>query len=197
MHEKDEQMIDGERWRPAMERWRSIPGFPDYAVSDKGNVKRTTTLTGKRIDRLMRPFVGVRGYRCVVLSERGKRTLKRVGILVATAFIPNPHGRRIILHKDLNPLNDAADNLKWVSSKKFFELTGIGNRISEGRKIPVRAEEIKTGEVRTFPSLVDAVDWLHDEMDVVNAAPSHICECCRDRLKSAYGFSWNYCKEEA
>ena len=188
MHEKDEQMIDGERWR-------SIPEFPDYAVSDKGNVKRTTTLTGKRIDRLMRPFIGVRGHRCVVLSERGKRTLRRVGILVATAFIPNPHGRRIVLHKDLNPLNDYADNLKWVTMHEFMMASGLGRRISEGRKIPVVATDIVTCTQRTFPSMVDAAEWLK-ENGYPKAAPSHICDCCLERLVKAYGYVWSYCEGE-
>ena len=185
----NEQMIDGERWR-------SIPGFPDYAVSDKGNVKRATTLTGKRIDRLMRPFIGVRGHRCVVLSERGKRTLRRVGILVATAFIPNPHGRRIVLHKDLNPLNDYADNLKWVTMGEFMDATNLGHRISEGRKIPVVATDIVTCTQRTFPSLIDAVAWLKVLCGEKNAAPSHICECCRGRIKTAYGYEWSYAEED-
>lgn len=178
------------------EEWRVIDDFPNYEVSNLGRVKRTTTYIGTPLHRLLNPFVNQGGFRCVVLSDRGRRGIKRVARLVANAFIPNPKRHTIVFHKDGDLKNDRASNLKWISMKKFFELTGIGNRISEGRKIPVTATDVVTCTTRTFPSLIDAVAWLKVLGGKKDAAPSHICECCRGRIKSAYGYSWEYAEDD-
>lgn len=68
--------------------------------------------------------------------------------------------------------------------------------MSEERMIPVVATDIVTCTTRTFPSLIDAVTWLQVLGGKKNASPSHICECCRGRLKTAYGYSWEYAEED-
>lgn len=178
------------------EEWRNIAEFPNYAVSNLGRVKRILTCTGKPLDdRLLSPYIGWGGARMVNLSDRGIHRSKRISRLVAKAFLPNPDGLQVVLHKDGDILNDRLDNLAWVSRKEFSSLSCSGRKISESRKIPVSATDVVTANVKVFPSLIDAVSYLKS-IGHENAAPSHICECCRGRLKSAYGFSWSYAKEE-
>ena len=132
----------------------------------------------------------------VNLSDRGHHRSKRISRLVAKAFLPNPDGLQVVLHKDGDILNDRLDNLQWVSRQEFSSLSSNGRKISEARKIPVVGTDVVTCTTRTFPSLIDAVAWLKVLGGEKNAAPSHICECCRGRLKTAYGFSWSYADEE-
>ena len=178
-----------------VEEWRTIDTFPNYAVSNLGRVKRILTQTGKSLgDRVLSPYIGWGGARMVNLSDRGRHRSMRISRLVATAFLPNPDGLQIVLHKDGDIMNDRLDNLQWVSRREFFSISNNGRKISEGRKIPVMGTDVVTCTTRTFPSLVDAVSWLKSN-GCENAAPSHVCECCRGRIKSAYGYSWAYAEE--
>ena len=40
-----------------------------------------------------------------------------VARLVAQAFVPNPNGLDHVCHIDGNPMNDAAENLRWISHR--------------------------------------------------------------------------------
>lgn len=181
-----------------VEEWRTIENYPNYAVSNLGRVKRILTCTGKPLeDRMLSPYIGWGGARMVNLSDRGCHRSMRISRLVAKAFLPNPDNLQVVLHKDGDILNDRLDNLQWVSRQEFPSLSSTGRKISEARKIPVVGTDIVTCTTRTFPSLIDAVAWLKVLGGEKNAAPSHICECCRGRLKTAYGFTWEYVKEEA
>ena len=179
-----------------IEEWRAIEAFPNYAVSNLGRVKRILTQTGKSLgDRVLSPYIGWGGARMVNLSDRGRHRSMRISRLVATAFLPNPDGLQIVLHKDGDLMNDRLDNLQWVSRREFFSISSNGRKISEGRKIPISATDVVTAKTRVFRSLVDAASYLKS-IGHEKAAPSHICECCRGRIKSAYGFLWSYCEED-
>lgn len=52
-------------------------------------------------------------YHC---GHSGTRT-SYVARLIARAFVPNPDGLDHVCHIDGNPLNDAAENLRWVSHR--------------------------------------------------------------------------------
>ena len=178
------------------EEWRKIEEFPNYAVSNLGRVKRILTCKGKPLEgRVLSPYVGWGRSRMVNLSDKGVSHTMRISTLVAKAFLPNPNSLQVVVHKDGNILNDNMDNLQWVSRSELSSLSSNGKKISESRKIPVIATDPVTSNVKVFPSLIDAVSYLKS-IGHEKAAPSHICECCRNRLKSAYGFRWSYVKEE-
>lgn len=54
-------------------------------------------------------FVDTDGYETVILN--GEK--RKVHILVAEEHIPNPEGRKYVVHKDGNKLNNEAENLEW------------------------------------------------------------------------------------
>jgi hypothetical protein len=54
------------------------------------------------------------GYLYVVMEdEHGDRSVAYVHDLVAKAFIPNPHGKQKVRHKDGCITNNQASNLEW------------------------------------------------------------------------------------
>jgi hypothetical protein len=57
-------------------------------------------------------------YYGVLLTKDKKQVCRRVHRLVAQAWIPNPHNKKFINHKDGNKLNNHIDNLEWVTSKE-------------------------------------------------------------------------------
>lgn len=178
------------------EEWRTIDAYPNYAVSNLGRVKRILTCTGKPIeDRVLSTYIGWRGARMVNISDKGRHHSLRIARLVATAFLPNPDSKQVVLHKDGDILNDRLDNLQWVSRQEFPSLSSPERKISEARKIPVSGTDVVTANTNVFRSLIDAVEWLKSN-GCETAASSHICECCRGKLKTAYGHTWSYVKEE-
>lgn len=97
-----------------MELWKTIPEFPDYAVSNAGRVKRLTPACGTQAGRIMKLC-----WRSRYLSASfHKHTCRKVHRLVAQAFIPNPLNLPEVNHK--NPgekFNNTVDNLEWVTSQ--------------------------------------------------------------------------------
>ena len=65
--------------------------------------------------RFVKPIIDDRGYEVVILHDRNNReVLRYVHELVAETFVPNPHNKKYVRHKDGNLRNNNADNLEWV-----------------------------------------------------------------------------------
>jgi len=90
-------------------RWKTVDGFPRYAVSHDGRVRIQAT------KHVMRPHIINSGYARVTLHHDGRFRRAQISHLVAEAFIgTRPEGLEID-HKDGNKLNDAARNLEYVT----------------------------------------------------------------------------------
>lgn len=90
---------------------KNILGFLNYAVTPEGTVINTEKNTERKLD-----FNKSVGYFQVDLYRNNKRTKHYVHRLVATAFVPNPHGLPEVNHKDSDRTNNNATNLEWVTS---------------------------------------------------------------------------------
>lgn len=91
-----------------MEEWKLITDYPNYQVSNFGRIKNI------KFNKLLNPCSD--GYYMnVVLSNEGKQKTFRVHKLVAYYFCENINNYICVDHKDLNKLNNHADNLRWVS----------------------------------------------------------------------------------
>lgn len=88
-----------------MARWKQIPSFPDYDVSDCGMVKRG--------NKLLSQSQNAKGYPRVQLSTNGRNVSRVVHALVAEAFIgARPSGLQI-RHLDGNQSNNDVSNLAY------------------------------------------------------------------------------------
>jgi hypothetical protein len=88
------------------EIWKEIAGFPDYLISDWGNV------WSSRNERILNPGANGVGYLRVHLPGSRDQLVHR---LVAIAFIDNPDAKKFVDHKDGNCTNNHVDNLRWAS----------------------------------------------------------------------------------
>ncbi len=86
----------------------TISDFPNYQVSNWGNVK--STLRGK----LLKPNLS-RAYSQVCLYKDKKAYSKPIHHLVANAFLLNSENKPEIDHIDRNKLNNRVENLRWVT----------------------------------------------------------------------------------
>lgn len=170
------------------EVWKTYAKLPTYEVSSLGNVRNA-----KR-KKLLSPFRIDGGSRIVNLYVKGGRRSVRVARMVAETFIPNPQNLPLVGHVDGNTGNDVVENLKWMTRIQISFLPAIRARMG-GKMKPVEGTNILTGETRTFPSMVEAAEWLK-ENGHPKAAPSHICDCCIEKLKTSYGYAWSYAEED-
>lgn len=88
--------------------WKDILGFEGYyQINENGEVLNVKT------GKLRSLRVKKNGYVDVDLYKDGEIQWKRVHVLVAEAFIPNPENYPIVMHKDNNKANNHVSNLKW------------------------------------------------------------------------------------
>ena len=85
------------------ENWKNIAVWPDYQISDFGNVRRG----GKPVVTFL-----VDGYPAFNVSMWGQRKSLRVHREVAIAFLGFQRGM-LVRHLDGNPRNCASSNLAW------------------------------------------------------------------------------------
>lgn len=90
------------------EMWEPIEEFPNYSVSNLGNIINITT------ERIVLPSLTKQGALKVALVNSEGRKTRSVKVLVANAFVD---GKNEIfntpIHLDMNQLNVRSDNLVW------------------------------------------------------------------------------------
>jgi len=104
--------------------WKDVVGFEGYyEVSDTGIVRRKlndTIYKDGRVARFsqteLKPAIDKKSYQKVYLSVGSKKYTKRVHRLVSLTFIPNPHEKICVNHKDTNKQNNSVDNLEWCTN---------------------------------------------------------------------------------
>ena len=123
------------------EKWLPIEDYPDYFVSNKGNV-RSTKRAGQ--PRLLKPWLA-RGYPMVGLSKGGVIHKYQVHTLVLNAFVgPNPEA--FCLHGDNDPTNNCLSNLQWGTHAENMEQMiedGRSHRHSQRQFTPEQVREIR------------------------------------------------------
>ncbi len=88
--------------------WKDIESFEGlYKINEYGDVMRCDT------NQILSPYINNKGYKCVDLSKNNVRSKHLIHRLVAQAFVPNPEGYPIVLHKDNIKTNTHYTNLKW------------------------------------------------------------------------------------
>lgn len=162
------------------ENWKAVDADPKIEISDLGNVRRTD---GKPIAVDREP----QGY--LRINIKGGRI--RVQRLVAKAFCPNPEGKPIVDHKNDIKDDNRAENLQWSTwQENTMKAYRNGKLPKPGAPTPIVAENIKTGEIRFFPSQGDAAKCL----GIHNAS---INKQLRGKRKTVHGYRFHYAHDYA
>lgn len=148
-----------------------------YEVSDLGRVR--SLKYGEK--RFLKPDVTKKGYLRVSLCKGGKQKWFKVHRLVAQAFVPNIFKLNEVNHINENKKDNRAENLMWCDTKENCNWGTRNKRISK----PI-LQFSKTGElIREWKSAIEV-------KRVLGFCQSSISKCCSGKLKSAYGFIWEY-----
>ena len=122
-----------------MEIWKQIDGYEGrYSVSTYGRVK--TIYHGKEHILSLRNKYKSRpnkAYYHVRLSEKGVLKDFFVHRLVAIAFIPNPHNKPVVNHKDGDKFNCHVDNLEWVTEQENHDHAVATGLLVYGKVCPI------------------------------------------------------------
>lgn len=136
-----------------MEQWETVVDFPDYLVSDLGNV------VNFRTKRIIRPSSNHQGVTRVNLSKDGVYYTRSLSRLVCRAFHGEPEEGQVVVFRDDDERNCQADNLYWGERGFAWERTRQNKRTTPMRNR--RIERIKTGEVfENSLECAQAVDGL-------------------------------------
>ena len=99
-----------------MEIWKQLKNYPDYEVSNLGNVK---SLKFNK-ERILKALNDGNGYLTVSLSKNGKEKRKKIHQLVAMAFlnhIPN-YNSIVVDHVNNIPTDNRLENLQLISYRE-------------------------------------------------------------------------------
>jgi hypothetical protein len=137
-----------------MEIYANIHGFPNYQVSNYGNVKNIKT------NKILSPGDNRKGYLYVNLwNEKGIHR-EYVHRLVANTFISNINKYPIINHKDEDPHNNNANNLEWCTNQYNLNYgSTISKRKFNADKMGYKIRCVETGI--EYPSIREAARMIH------------------------------------
>lgn len=117
------------------EVWRKVPQYEGlYEVSNLGRVRNAQARKGTRLGKVLKNYIGKKGYPVITLVGHGKRRLRKVHQIVAEVFIgPCPEGK-MVNHRDGIKGNVRESNLEYVTdpeNREHAKATGLmasGNR---------------------------------------------------------------------
>lgn len=100
--------------------WRSIKGFTDYEVSERGDVRRVVARFSRKAGKVLRGDTTADGYRRYMLTAcDGARKLRPAHALVCEAFHgAKPTPSHEVAHYDGNRLNNDYRNLRWATRQE-------------------------------------------------------------------------------
>lgn len=95
-----------------MELWKTVEGFENYEVSNFGRMRNIITGTVRKSN------IHKSGFCVVKVRNNGSLVTLRIHTLVASTFLENPNGYRMVRHIDGNKSNNIIYNLEWYTTKK-------------------------------------------------------------------------------
>lgn len=140
------------------DKYRVIPSYPEMAVDEHGVV--INSKSGSKIEQVMSKD----GHRYVRNDSKAMGRFYMVGVhrLVALAWLKNddPDNKNVVNHLRGGeiPLDNSASNLEWTTfAGNTYHAVHAG--LLPFAK-PCRIRSIKTGKVKTFPSIAEMSDFL-------------------------------------
>ena len=142
------------------EIWKDVVGFEGfYKVSNKGNVRSVARIDSagrKRRGITLKPANTKDGYFQVILCKNGATKSRLVHRLVLEAFVPNPNNYPEVNHRNEIKTNNYVENLEWCTREYNMNFGTATKRIGQTLSKKVKAINVKTGEIVTFGSTMEA-----------------------------------------
>lgn len=140
----------------AGEAWRTIPGWPEYEVSEAGSIRRALKSPGATVGRILKPWRNKQtGYLEISLWRENKDFRTTVHRLVAFAFLGDPpSAKHLVAHRDGSRDNNHWTNLRWATQQDNMADTiahGTHNRGS--RNGQAKIDEVCAAAIRRMVAM--------------------------------------------
>lgn len=179
-----------------VEIWKKIEEYPEYEVSNYGNVR---SIDREYIDSIgrhcykkgqlvkLKSQIDKTGYRQIMVSIWSNRKMYRliVARLVAKAFLPNPYNLPQVNHKDEDSSNNHVDNLEWCTCEYNINYNDLIERRSKNR---CRAIDVYDNNMNFLETVISGVEASKK----YNVSRGMISECCNNHLTSAKGYYFKF-----
>lgn len=179
--------------------FEDVKGFPAYCVSTDGSVYSSyivgTNKSGRKIKKL-NPVKLNSGYLQVQLYNNGVHVHKSVHRLIAEAFIPNPHKKPLVNHKNGNKSDNRVENLEWVTDsenkKHAYRVLHTNHakywqgKFGKDNPCSKIVQQIKDGVV------VAEYFGLHEAERQTGIQFKNISAVCRNKRNFAGGYQWRF-----
>lgn len=191
------------------EVWKDISGYEGYyQVSNLGRIKSLERFCINAPNNVSGFIKNEKvlvlnprndGYPATTFKSSGKFKTFRVHRLVASAFIPNPHGKKNVNHINGIKTDNRVENLEWAThseNNKHAYRTGLakpvtwfwtGHYNSVDRSFPINQYDLKGNLIKEWPSAAEVKRQLGYNQ-------TNIGYCVRGKYLQAYGFKWEYAK---
>ena len=168
------------------ETWKTITDYPNYNISNYGNVKNIITNKPLRSSEKG-------GYICISLNQNGNRKSFKIHRLVALAFIDNPENKSDVNHKDKNKMNNMVSNLEWMTRKENNIHRCQDIKIKSNKNKQINRIDRNTNEVlEQYNSIEDAAIWVlnNNLTKNIHNGRNSIGNCITGLAKTSYGYKW-------
>ena len=166
------------------EIWKTIKEYPDYGVSNLGNVRHK--------NRVLRPSISIYGYKVVLLYNHGKRRSHFVHRLVAFAFIPNPNNLPQVNHINGVKTDNAVTNLEWCNNQQNMKHAHKIGLITKQMMSQAR-NHLKKPVLKILNGVVVArYDSLAQASENEDRKEATISQYCNNYYKDSRGYEWRY-----
>lgn len=176
---------------------KQIKGFPDYFVSDEGDIysKKYHYRQNKDCHLIkLNPILANHGYFTVGLWKNKTPTIVCIHRLVAEAFIPNPDNKPCVNHIDGNKQNNCVSNLEWntYSENNFHAFkcglkkpTWLGKKGKDNPNSKI-VLQIKDGKI------IAEFYGAHEAQRKTGIDYRWISRCCYNEYLSSKGYHWKF-----
>jgi len=193
----------------SIEKWKDVTGYEGYyQVSDFGRVRSLGRLvkmnginresyTRTIKERILKQVISG-NYLNVKLCKDGHEKTYKVHRLVAQEFAENPNNYPEVNHINENKLDNNLNNLEWCTRKYNQEFgtrkeriynhpnfVKMADELAKRSSKPVKATNIKSGEVTFFESTMDVQRKL-------NINNSNVGRVCNGERKQSRGYKFEY-----
>ena len=169
--------------------WRVIKGFPNYSVSEQGDIRNNVT------SRILTNRNSGKGYFKVTLCYCGKKVEKAVHRIVAETFIPNEFNKPEVNHIDGNKKNNSVNNLEWATRQEnmrhlYYCLDSTEMR----RKMGNSRRGERNGVSRKIIRIEDGKIYscISDAAKDIGVHRMCVSDVCRGKQKTTGGYHYMY-----
>lgn len=188
--------LEGEIWKP-------VVGYEEeFAISNYGRIKSLPRLT-RKTERIIKPYIGPRGYYEVNIYNGKKRIHRKVHRLLAITFIPNLENKTSIDHIDTNRLNNTLANIRWATCKENTNNKKSLPRILDALEKAHKSRQKKVAQKDLDGNIINVFDSITKASNATGINKCAIGQCARKRVaytkegwlvrnQTAGGFKWDF-----